>query len=106
MTGSPRCSPSCRRPGQAHHPATVYDFEQGHQDRVFDELRPSALNGSLLLDELLSDYFVRDLYTPTFGPVWNWAGRWRRLELNIGAPQSSRTERPITRRACMSWPPR
>jgi fido (protein-threonine AMPylation protein) len=64
--------------------AAVYDLEQGLQDSVFDELMPSALDGSLLLDELLSDYFVRDLHTRMFGPVWNWAGRWRRLELNIG----------------------
>ncbi|CPR10899.1 Fic/DOC family protein [Mycobacterium bohemicum DSM 44277] len=68
--------------------AAVYDLEQGLQDRVFDELMPSALDGSLPLDELLSDYFVRNLHTRMFGPVWNWAGRWRRLELNIGvAPE-------------------
>jgi fido (protein-threonine AMPylation protein) len=68
--------------------AAVYDLEQGLQDRVFDELMPSALDGSLPLDELLSDYFVRDLHGRMFGPVWNWAGRWRQLELNIGvAPE-------------------
>lgn len=66
--------------------AAVYDLEQGLQDRVFDELMPAALDGSLPLDELLSDYFVRDLHARMFGPVWNWAGRWRRLELNIGVP--------------------
>jgi hypothetical protein len=51
---------------------------------VFDELMPSALDGSLPLDEILSDYFVRDLRTRMFGPVWKWVGRWRRLELNTG----------------------
>lgn len=66
--------------------AAVYDLEQGLQDRVFDELMPAALDGSLPLDELLSDYFVRDLHARMYGPVWNWAGRWRRLELNIGVP--------------------
>lgn len=65
--------------------AAVYDLEQGLQDQVFDELMPLALDGSLPLDELLSDYFVRDLHTRLFGAVWDWAGRWRRLELNIGA---------------------
>jgi fido (protein-threonine AMPylation protein) len=54
--------------------AAVYDLEQGLQDRVVDELMPSALDGSLPLDELFSDYFVRDLHTRMFGPVWNWAG--------------------------------
>lgn len=68
--------------------AAVYDLEQGLQDRVFDELMPSALDGSVPLDLLLSDYFVRDLHTRLFGRVWSSAGRWRRLELNIGvAPE-------------------
>jgi fido (protein-threonine AMPylation protein) len=73
--------------------AAVYDLEQGLQDRVFDELMPSALDGSLPLDELLSDYFVRDLHTRMFGLVWSWAGRWRRLELNVGvAPEQIAVE--------------
>ena len=71
----------------------VYDLEQGIQNRVFDELMPGALDGSLPLDELLSDYFVRDLHTRLFGPVWDWAGRRRRLELNIGvAPEQIAVE--------------
>ncbi|QNJ89917.1 Fic family protein (plasmid) [Mycolicibacterium fluoranthenivorans] len=66
----------------------VYDIEQGLQDKAFDELMPSAIDGSLGLDELLSDYFVRDLHTRLYGPVWDWAGRWRRAEVNIGvAPE-------------------
>lgn len=55
--------------------ADVYDLEQGLQDQVFDLLMPSALDGSLSLDELLSDHFVRDLHARMFGPVWDWAGR-------------------------------
>ncbi|WP_236724377.1 hypothetical protein [Mycobacterium avium] len=73
--------------------AAVYDLEQGLQDWLFDELMPSALDGSLPLNELLSDYFVRGLHARLFGPVWNWAGRWRRLELNIGvAPEQIAVE--------------
>lgn len=68
--------------------AAVYDLEQGLQDRVTDELMPAAIDGSLPLDEILSDYFVRELHVRLFGPVWNWAGRWRRTEVNIGvAPE-------------------
>ncbi|MEI8083052.1 MAG: Fic family protein [Actinomycetes bacterium] len=68
--------------------AAVYDLEQGLQDRVTDELMPAAIDGSLPLDEILSDYFVLDLHARLFGPVWNWAGRWRRTEVNIGvAPE-------------------
>lgn len=73
--------------------AAVYDLEQGLQDRAFDELMPAAVDGSLLLDELLSDHFVRDLHARLFGPVWNWAGQWRQLELNIGvAPEQIAVE--------------
>jgi len=68
--------------------AAVYVLEQGLQDRVTDELMPAAIDGSLPLDALLNDYFVRDLHARLFGPVWNWAGRWRRTEVNIGvAPE-------------------
>ena len=68
--------------------AAVYDLEQGLQDRVADELMPAAIDGSLPLDALLNDYFVRDLHARLFGPVWNWAGRWQRTEVNIGvAPE-------------------
>lgn len=64
--------------------ADVYDLEQGIQNQVFDELMPAALDGSLTLDELLSDYFVRDLHTRLFAPIWQWGGRQRPLELTIG----------------------
>lgn len=68
--------------------ADVYDLEQGLQDQVFDALMPSALDGSLPLHELLSDYFVRDLHSRLFGPIWQWGGRQRRHERNIGvAPE-------------------
>lgn len=68
--------------------ADVYDLEQGRQDQLFDELMPAALDGSLPLDELLSDYFVRDLHAQMFGPIWTWGGLQRQLELNIGvAPE-------------------
>ena len=68
--------------------ADVYDIEQGLQDKAFDELMPSAIDGSLALDDLLSDYFVRDLHNRLYSPVWDWAGRWRRTEVNIGvAPE-------------------
>lgn len=73
--------------------AAVYDLEQGFQDRVSDELMPAAIDGSLSLDELLSDHFVRDLHTRLYGGIWDWAGRWRRTEVNIGvAPEQIAVE--------------
>lgn len=68
--------------------ADVYDLEQGLQDQVFAALMPAALDGSLPIEELVSDYFLRDLHTRLFGPIWQWGGRLRRRELNIGvAPE-------------------
>lgn len=68
--------------------ADVYDLEQGLQDQVVDDLMPAALDGSLTLDELLTDYFVRELHSRLFGPIWQWGGRQRQLEVNIGvAPE-------------------
>ncbi|BBZ31041.1 hypothetical protein MMAD_53360 [Mycolicibacterium madagascariense] len=68
--------------------ADVYDLEQGLQESVYEGFMPLALDGSLSVAELLSDHFVRSLHSQLFGPVWQWAGRWRLLELNIGvAPE-------------------
>lgn len=43
-----------------------------------------VLEGSLLLDDLLSDYFLRELHRRMYGDIWNWAGLYRQRELNIG----------------------
>ncbi len=45
---------------------------------------PAAIEGSLPLDELLSDHFVRGLHTRLYGDIWAWAGRLRTIEVNIG----------------------
>lgn len=39
-------------------------------------------------DDLLSEYFVRQLHQKLFNHVWKWAGKYRRTEKNIGiAPE-------------------
>lgn len=83
--------------------ADIYDLEQGMQEQVFEALMPSALDGSLPLDELLSDHFVRELRTGLFGPIWRWAGRQRQLEGNIGvAPEQIAVELRNTLRT-IAW---
>jgi fido (protein-threonine AMPylation protein) len=73
--------------------AAVYDLEQGVQDQVSEELLAAAIEGSLLLDELLNDYFLRDLHTSLYGDIWVWAGRFRQHEVNIGvAPEQIAVE--------------
>lgn len=64
--------------------AAVYDVEQGIQEQVVEELFTAALEGSLLLSELLTDYFLRDLHARLYGEVWIWAGKWRTHDVNIG----------------------
>lgn len=64
--------------------ADIYDLEQGMQDQVVEALMPAALDGSLPLNEILRDHFLRDLHVRLFGPIWRWAGRARQLEGNIG----------------------
>lgn len=66
--------------------AAVYDLEQGVQNQVSEELITAAIEGSLLLDELLSDHFIRDLHLRLYGDIWAWAGRLRQHEVNIGVP--------------------
>lgn len=66
--------------------ADVYRVEHATQLRAFCELMSAAVDGSLPLNDILNDHFVRDLHSRMFGRVWNWAGRFRRLELNIGCP--------------------
>lgn len=64
--------------------AAVYDIEQAVQEQVSEELFTAAIEGSLGLDELLSDYFLRDLHTRLYGDIWTWAGQFRRYDVNIG----------------------
>jgi fido (protein-threonine AMPylation protein) len=68
--------------------ANVYDLEQAVQEQVAEESLTAAFDGSLPLDEILTDYFLRDLHTRLYGDIWAWAGRLRQHELNIGvAPE-------------------
>ncbi|KAA0114410.1 cell filamentation protein Fic [Mycolicibacterium sp. P9-22] len=73
--------------------AAVYDLEQGVQDQVSEELITAAIEGSLHVDDLLSDHFVRDLHLRLYGEIWVWAGRLRQREVNIGvAPEQIAVE--------------
>ncbi|WP_022884987.1 Fic family protein [Glaciibacter superstes] len=68
--------------------ATVYDLEQAVQEEVAEVLLTSVLDGSLGLDDLLTDRFVRELHRRLYGDIWTWAGVFRKEELNIGvAPE-------------------
>jgi len=73
--------------------AAIYDLEQGVQEQVTEELLAAVLDGTLALDEMVNDFFLRDLHARLYGDIWSWAGVWRRRELNIGvAPEQVAVE--------------
>lgn len=59
------------------------------------------------LDELLSDHFLRRLYTQLYGEIWRWAGLFRTRELGIAAhAEAVRTTRSRTARPSCPAPRR
>jgi len=78
------------------HPVTradVYDLEQAVQQQASEDLFTSVFDGAVLLDDLLTDYFLRNLHGRLYGDIWSWGGRWRQHEVNIGvAPEQIAVE--------------
>ncbi len=75
--------------------AAVFDLEQTVQDEVAEELLTSVIEGSLAWDELLADYFVRELHRRPRGhrshPPFH---RWQRAHDAIaGGPRVRRCPR-------------
>ncbi|MFC8531286.1 Fic family protein [Nocardia sp. NPDC057227] len=73
--------------------AALYDLEQAIQEEIAEELINAVFDGGLPLDELLTDHFLRDLHQRLYKDIWQWAGIFRRRELNIGvAPEQIAVE--------------
>lgn len=52
-------------------------------------LRAQVYSGSLTLDEVLTDNFLRELHGQMYGDIWTWAGRFRTKDRNIGVPSET-----------------
>ncbi len=53
----------------------------------------AVIVGTLTLESLLDDQFVRELHRRLYGDIWTWAGVFRKRELNIGvAPEQIAVE--------------
>ena len=79
--------------GESPTSAVVYDLEQGIQRSVSQEVVADVLAGRRVVDDLLTDHYVRDLHARLYRPIWSWAGKFRRRELNIGvAPEQIAVE--------------
>lgn len=68
------------------HPKKIdlYEAEQAVNDEVSIALLEDIAEGKLVLEELLTDAFLRDLHQQLYGDLWIWAGRYRTRDLNIG----------------------
>lgn len=74
--------------GEPIRKADLYDLEQRIQNQVADECTVNVLDGILTTSELLTDHFIRELHGRLYSPVWEWGGRQRSRETNIGiAPE-------------------
>lgn len=62
----------------------MYDVEQTLQNHVGDQLVEQVRAGTLGLSEILTDHFVRDLHRRLYAELWEWGGRFRLLQTNIG----------------------
>ena len=62
----------------------VYDLEQAIAEQVIEERLTRIGAGAIALDDLLSEYFLRDLHTRLYGEIWAWAGKNRTKEMTIG----------------------
>jgi fido (protein-threonine AMPylation protein) len=68
--------------------ADLYEAEQAVFVEVSEHFQDEIADGALGLDEVLSDYFLRDLHLKLYGDIWTWAGWLRTRELNVGlAPE-------------------
>lgn len=68
--------------------ADIYDLEQAVQENVAGQLVTSVLQGEADVEDLVSDFFLRELHQKLYGDIWAWAGAYRKCELNIGvAPE-------------------
>ncbi|GAB3195892.1 hypothetical protein GCM10027062_03840 [Nocardioides hungaricus] len=74
--------------GEPVFKAALYDIEQTLQDRVGSALLGQIRSGVLTLSDILTDHSVRDLHRRLYGDVWEWGGKFRLLQTNIGvAPE-------------------
>lgn len=74
--------------GDSPTKAAVYDLEQAIQRQVTEYALLLVLDGEWLLDQLITDHFVRELHGRLYSDIWLWGGKVRVRELSLGiAPE-------------------
>ncbi|WP_251153620.1 Fic family protein [Cellulosimicrobium sp. Marseille-Q4280] len=64
--------------------AAVYELEQAYEDEVREAFVQRAADGDIPLEDLLSDWTLRDLHARLYENIWTWSGVYRQRELSIG----------------------
>lgn len=62
----------------------LFQAEQAIGEEVGVALLLEVAAGRLILSDLLTDSFLRNLHRQLYAELWTWAGRYRTRELNIG----------------------
>lgn len=62
----------------------LYEAEQAIADEVSLSRLADIADGSLGLNDLLTDTFLRELHRELYEELWTWAGKYRTRELSIG----------------------
>lgn len=62
----------------------LYEAEQAIADEVSIRFLADIADGTLHLDDLLTDTFLRELHRQLYEELWTWAGKYRTRELSIG----------------------
>lgn len=62
----------------------LYEAEQAINDDVSIALLDDIIDGRLVLADILTDAFLRDLHQKLYGDLWTWAGHYRTRDVNIG----------------------
>lgn len=70
--------------GEPIRKADVYDLEQAIAEEVAEERATAVISDAVGLEELLTEHLIRDLHTRLYGDIWQWAGRFRSRDMNIG----------------------
>lgn len=63
--------------------ATRKELDEFEQQNIEDGLL-WILSKSIKSEQLFSEKFVRDLHKRMFGEVWQWAGKFRKTNKNLG----------------------
>lgn len=67
--------------------ATRGELDEFEQQNIEQAVQWS-IKKSIKLEEVFTEQFIRDLHKKMYGEVWDWAGKFRKTDKNIGVDKS------------------